>query len=397
MRGNARAAQLADRLATPEEWARRVPPWWRQSLAVGGLAVALLHVQRARAELAPWERAHDWLAFAAGGPTDTGPGSHLYYGAPALAYVLHTTGRYQRALHTLDEQVTAATRRRLADAHRRIDTGRPPAIAEYDTLRGLSGLGALWMRRDPDGHLVRDILDYLVRLTQPLRLDGEELPGWWTLLAPSGRPDPDFPGGHANHGVAHGIGGPLALLATAARAGIRVSGHDDAMLRICSWLDRWRRPGPSGWWPYWITREEHWIGISERRTPGRPSWCYGTAGLARAQQLAGIALRDTERQCSAEAALAAAANDPAVTHVLDDSALCHGVAGIWLATTRAADDATNPTLRNAERALRTVMLDDDHAPRISVGHNLGLLEGPTGVALALSPIPAGWDVCLLTT
>lgn len=38
--------------------------------------------------------------------------------------------------------------------------------------------------------------------------------------------------------------------------------------------------------------------------PARPSWCYGTPGLARARQLAGLALRDLARQEAAEHALA---------------------------------------------------------------------------------------------
>jgi hypothetical protein len=93
------------------------PPWWPQSLGVGVLAVALLHIERARVELAPWQRAHDWLQLAASGPLDVGPDSHPHYGAPALAFVLHTAtderpGRYDRALATLDHHVAAAARRR---------------------------------------------------------------------------------------------------------------------------------------------------------------------------------------------------------------------------------------------------------------------------------------------
>lgn len=49
------------------------------------------------------------------------------------------------------------------------------------------------------------VLRYLVELTQPLRMPGRTLPGWWCATGPAGRPDPRWPGGHANLGMAHGI------------------------------------------------------------------------------------------------------------------------------------------------------------------------------------------------
>ncbi|MGH8910153.1 MAG: lanthionine synthetase LanC family protein [Egibacteraceae bacterium] len=43
--------------------------------------------------------------------------------------------------------------------------------------------------------------------------------------------------------------------------------------------------------------------------PQRPSWCYGTPGLTRAQQLAALALGDRQRQRQAENALAGCITD----------------------------------------------------------------------------------------
>jgi len=42
---------------------------------------------------------------------------------------------------------------------------------------------------------VHAVLEYLVRLTDPVQDDGENLPGWWTASGPSGRDDEHFPGG----------------------------------------------------------------------------------------------------------------------------------------------------------------------------------------------------------
>jgi hypothetical protein len=61
------AGAIADRLASPAEvrgmWLAR--GWWPQSLADGAASVALLLIERARAGVGAWRRAHDWLACAA--------------------------------------------------------------------------------------------------------------------------------------------------------------------------------------------------------------------------------------------------------------------------------------------------------------------------------------------
>lgn len=164
----------------------------RQQLAYGPLGIALLHIERAARGLGPWQRAHDWLAAAARQPFTSGPDSHPFYGAPALAHTVacaadHLPGPYQRALDTLDVQIGTDIRTRLDAAHRRIDTGRLPQLAEFDVIRGLTGYGAYLLRRDPSSSGMRAVLSYCVRLAEPLSSDNETLPGWWTATGPSSR------------------------------------------------------------------------------------------------------------------------------------------------------------------------------------------------------------------
>lgn len=402
------ADRIADRLASPAD--TREHQRWPQSLAVGAVGVALLHIERARAGVAPWHRAHDWLSYAADHPVVSSADSHLYYGAPALAFALHAAAdrpsRYTRALETLDRAVAATTRRRLRRAHARMDRGELPALAEFDTLRGLTGLGAHLLRRAPGEDLVRVVLGYLVRLTEPIRNDGERLPGWWSERAPSGRISGQFPGGHGNNGLAHGIGGPLALLSLAARRGVRVDGQTEAIGRICGWLDQWRQHDGAGpWWPYWVTRTHLRDGLPRASGPSRPSWCYGTAGLARAQQLAALATGDTARQRMAEHALVRALTDGQLAATTDFS-LCHGYAGLVHLAGRAAADATTPELATCLPLLLTAIVADTGADELagallrSPAGGMGFLEGATGIALALhtagtqaSPT-SGWDSCL---
>ena len=389
----------------------------RQHLAYGPTGIALLHIERAASGLGSWQRAHDWLDAATRSPFTTGADSHPFYGAPALAHAMacaadHASGAYQGTLRLLDHQLAVDVRRRLDAAHRRIDAGQLPQLAEFDTIRGLTGYGAYFLRRAPRGEETRAILDYCVRLTDPITHNGEVLPGWWTLTGPSGRPDTRFPDGHGNTGMAHGIGGVLALLALAARSGTPVDYHHQALRTILAWLDRWREETDRGpLWLYWVTRDELRTGLLAPSPPRRPSWCYGTAGIARAQQLAAIALGDTDRQLDAEDALVAALTDTAQLNATTDNGLCHGFAGLAHIAARTADDAHPATagqLRAAIPALlalpcppgadpdetaRTVVNDKDAGP--------GFLDGAAGIALALmapaaqAPPRTSWDACLL--
>ncbi|AEW95177.1 MULTISPECIES: lanthionine synthetase C family protein [Streptomycetaceae] len=411
------AAAVADRLAHPDGApAAATADANRQHLAFGPTGIALLHIERAAAGHTPWQRAHDWLAAATHQPFTSGPDSHPFYGAPALAHALacaadHLPGSYRHGLGLLDRQVTADARRRLDAAHRRIDAGQLPALAEFDAIRGLTGYGAYLLRRDSTGPATRAVLDYCVRLTEPVTRDGEQLPGWWAPTGPSGRPDSRFPGGHANHGMAHGVGAVLALLALAARRGTIVASHHRAMRTILAWLEQWKTTtGRGTTWPYWITHDEL---RAERLTPSaprRPSWCYGTAGLARAQQLAAIALGDTDLQADAEAALLDALTDPAQLRAIPDSGLCHGFAGLAHLTARIAADAAPATadqLRATVTSLLAVLFPPgvsphDAATRLLEGEaGAGLLDGAAGTALGLlaadsaEPPHTAWDACLL--
>lgn len=366
-----------------------------QSLSKGATGVAMLHIEHAPCHDGDWRTVHEWTRYACDCPIAAGPDTTLYFGAPALAFALHPAaeqGHYRQLLAALDTKVAAVTRQRLDDAHRRIDQSKYPALAEFDLINGLTGLGAHLLRRDPHGRLTRDVLTYLVRLTHPL--GDSELPGWWTDQAPTGRRSSSHPGGHANHGMAHGISGPLALLALAARRGITIDGHTDAISRICAWLDHWRQRHESGhWWPETLSLDDLRRGQPAQQQPLRPSWCYGTPGLARAQQLAAHALRDHARERIVVQALTDCLDDPRQRRRIVDHSICHGTAGLLHTTRRIATDAAEPAAFTPHiRQLEYELSQAEHT-------DPGFLEGTSGTALAAlahRQLPAsGWDTCLL--
>ncbi|MGP3927859.1 lanthionine synthetase C family protein [Streptomyces sp. 8N616] len=395
--------EFTDHLAQP---AQRPPdePWTAQSLAEGAAGIALLHVERARASLLPWSLAHRWITQAASGEVSAADTIGLFLGAPAVAFLLNTTPTSRHALYrdawtTLHAHVTALAHRRTDSALARISIGDLPAFAEYDVFYGLTGIGAYLLRSDPSGSALERVLSYLIALTRPLKSDGRSLPGWWVGHDPHRGRSVHFPGGHGNLGAAHGITGPLLLLAQTLRRGISVDGQHEAIRTICTHLDAWKRDSEAGpWWPEHLTLTDLDTGRSHQQGPGRPSWCYGTLGIARAGQLAGIALDDPALQRSYEDALYRCLTDPVQLAQVTDTSLCHGWAGIYQTAFRAAHDALNTHLHTVLQPLGEALAA--HArPDSSKGP--GLLDGDAGCALALTTLAAdqppttGWDACLL--
>lgn len=370
-----------------------------QSLASGYAGQALLSVETALTGAASWADARAALRQLASAPIDASEHTGLYYGAPAVAFVLHAAQgdgrpRGQGTLTVLDGHASRLTRTRLAAAERRAASGAAPRLDEYDLFYGLTGLGVLLLERRPGSDVLADVLHYVIDLTREQVRDGVVVPGWWVDHDPD--PAAPTPGGHANLGMAHGAAGLLAFLATAARRGVVVDGQHEAIATLQGWFDRWRQAGPDGvWWPQWLTRDELRAGRLGHQHIPRPSWCYGTPGIARAIQIAAIATGDHIRRAGAEAALASCLTARQVAR-LTDAGLCHGIAGLYQTAFRAAQDAADPAVTHhltvaAESLTRTARPDRD----------LGFLTGSAGLDLALStlrtsqPPASGWDACLL--
>lgn len=375
-----------------------------QSLSNGAAGTALLHIAYAHAGVGDWGTAHRWAGAMTRGSVVADPEAcGLFRGAPAVAFVLRVAARseYAAALRTLDGHITTLTRHRLERAYERIERAELPELREFDLINGLTGIGVYLLQANHTD-LLRDVLSYLVRLVESVTVDGQELPGWWTSNGPADQPAPAWSGGHGNLGLAHGIAGPLALLATAMRSGVIVPGHPEALDRICVELDQWRC-GSLGkpWWPGLLSPTEWRERTVSQRGPQRPSWCYGTPGLARAQQLAALALGDRRRQHRAENALVGCITDQRQLDQLGDLGVCHGWAGLVHTTRRAAADAgPDSALAALLPALYTrfeQQLQDQEPPTSD-----GLLEGAAGIALTRrnthgTPFTTPWDACLLLT
>jgi hypothetical protein len=376
---------------------------WGQRLADGGAGIALLHIERARAGTTDWNQVHRLAKAMTAEPIQAHPDAvSLFQGAPAVAYALHTAGHpaYRPALERLDRCVKASVSIRLRSGHRRIDQQHLPETREYDLINGLTGLGVYLLHRYGDHQLLREVLRYLVRLSQPLHAGGQRLPGWWSSGSPDRHTAARWDGGHAGFGMAHGTAGPLALLSVAMQRGVTVDRHEDAIHTICDWTDRWRvDQNDDTWWPEVLDRNELRTGTVAHPGPHRPSWCYGTPGIARALQLAGIALGEPCRTRHAEQALLHCITDDHQLAQLTDAGLCHGWAGLVHTARRAAASATTAELAAAAAATAERMRR--HLRERGRPASDGFLDGTAGIHLVdidaferASDLPR-WDTCLL--
>ncbi|MEU2781695.1 lanthionine synthetase C family protein [Streptomyces sp. NPDC007110] len=346
-----------------------------QDLSEGALGMALLDIERRDLSTA---RRH--LAQATVRGVSTGSNASLFHGAPALEFVLD---RAHGAANDVRAAVDRVVDARLAAARRRQEAGALPHLAEWDLIRGMTGLAALLLSRRPIAPRLPDVLACLVALAHPVRSDGRILPGWWSPVGPDGK---DMAGGHGNNGMAHGIAGPLAVLSLALRAGVSVPGQEEAVGTFATWLDR---HGDR----YWSTTT-HLDAVPPAAEPARQSWCYGQPGIARAQQLAALALGDPVRRQAAEDTVEAILTDPLRLARITDSTLCHGWAGLLTLTRAVAADSTSPErftpiIQDLHRRLAA---DWEHLPKP------GFMEGRAGAQLALKATDAtGWTRVLLLT
>lgn len=353
------------------------PPLPRtQDLSEGALGSALLHIERGDTA-----SARSALSTAVAGGVSTGGNASLFHGAPALECVLGRVGITRRDVCDAVDRVVAA---RLASARRRQASGALPHLAEFDLIRGLTGLGALLLDRVRAASSLREVLAYLVSLAEPIRVGGREVPGWWTDTGPAGE---EMDGGHGNNGMAHGIAGPLALLALATRRGVQVPGQHEAIAVFDRWLD-------THGCNYWTTDEQLRAPDPPTPLPSRPSWCYGQAGIARARHLAALALGDPARRRAAEDVVAHTLADPVWLDRITDATLCHGWAGLLTIARSVADDSPTPErfaplIEDLHRRLTT---DLERLPE------RGLMEGRAGAQLAAETTNStGWPRVLLIT
>jgi hypothetical protein len=206
-----------------------------------------------------------------------------------------------------------------------------------------------------------------------------------------------YPNGNLNCGLAHGIPGPLGLMALALRSGVEVNGLKESIDRIANWLSQNRVDDAWGVnWPTAVPLAPEGgsaAGYPPPAAPSRSAWCYGGPGVARALWLAGEALDNPGYRELAVEAMKAVYLRPVWWRRIDSPTFCHGVAGLLQTTLRFANDTGSPPFAEAAETL-TEQLLSLYDPDSLLGYRSlepggqgvdqpALLDGAPGVVLVL--------------
>lgn len=389
----------------------RTRPW---SVASGNAGLAILcSALDAHFPGSGWDAVgHQQLqraAVALENPTARDGDLSLFSGLSGIAlaiWLLSRSGvRYQKLLATLEQrlfpEVTAYAEQIIATRVHGCSQGL------FDVITGLSGMGAYLLCRAAHPAATRALQAVLASLVYLTEEAEDGLPHWYVPphLVPQEQWSLPYPDGFLNCGLAHGIPGPLALLALARRAGVQIPGGEDAIVRAADWLiahqieDAW---GIN--WPTACSAKR--LPVSEQGSLStRAAWCYGAPGVARAIFLAGEALDCTEYREIAIAGMQAVYRRPIPLRGIDSPCLCHGVAGLLQITLRFANDTGLAVFSEAAQALTGQLLELYEKESVLGYRNLEndgilvdhpwLLDGAAGVALALlaatAPCEPVWD------
>lgn len=412
------ATVIAERLRDPDDVDRRVRAdtllnegeWLEDSLARGPAVLALVAAElndepSAATVQASWRR----TAAACSAEPITGP----FGGLGTLASVARCLDAPEPVMTRLGSRVAEYARWLATAAHDCADRQAPGYMGTIDTLGGLAGLGRWLLARE---HADLDIvLDALARLSEPRRVEGTRVPGWW--VAPTERTmiGPEFAHGQASFALSHGICGPLMLMGLSLSGGREGGRLTETVATLLDQLWGFREHDDAGsYWPAHVPLR-HVRGRSPGAPrPARASWCYGNLGIALTLAICGRAVGDDRWLTRARAVADAELARPHSELGIVDPGLCHGWAGHLHLLRRLAQedvlggDAADEEINRA--AAETVACVDLGSP-FGIVHaqpgtgrllNLpGLLEGAAGVALSLlaygrdAPPETGWDSLLL--
>jgi lantibiotic biosynthesis protein len=339
----------------------------------------------------------------------------IFGGLAGLAFAanhLSRSGeRYTRLSATLEEGLL----QRLdpwMEQFLRAEHGVPVSV--FDVISGLSGVG-LYLLSRPQSTRMRAAVTKVARYLVGLSAETGGLPRWHSpghLLGADDHMKRQFPDGNLNCGLAHGIPGPLGMLALTRMAGVDCEGIDAAIERIAEWLlahrcdDQW---GVN--WPTAVGLVSggdgalHVSSVDTTTGPSHAAWCYGSPGIARALYLAGKALSRKQYCDLAVEAIEAVLRRPIPARRISSPTFCHGVAGLLQVVLRFANDVDSATLREGAATLTRELLEL-HEPESLLGFRSvelygkrvdqpGLLDGAPGVALTLlaacTDIEPTWD------
>lgn len=286
------------------------------------------------------------------------------------------------------------------------------SLQEFDVIQGISGIGryVLCFIEEQEMRLAMEqILIYLVKLCEDREYKGVVVPGWLISYDMyTGYDREEYPNGHFNCGMSHGIPGVLALMSIALIKGVEVPGQCEAIHKIANWIMKWKGQDKYGpLWPARVSWEENLEGKPKNVVP-REAWCYGSPGVARSLWLSGIAVDNGEWKNAALETFRGTAIRPEEKWNIESDTFCHGKAGLLQMVQRMYSESGDELIGELRNKLLKQVLDlwnpdelygyqeKEHSDRQNIA---GLLDGAAGVFTVLIGLiqeqDSDWDLIFL--
>jgi len=268
---------------------------------------------------------------------------------------------------------------------------------------GLSGVGLYALERLPDSAAERLLESVVISMAAQADVDRYGVACRRVIDTP-------YLHGSLCTGMAHGIGGPIAVLARAFMLGVARPDAQRALRPSVTWLLAQRAAGDgSSTFPYSVPLDP-----ARAPFPSWMGWCYGDLSLALPISAAAHALNEPAwANAGLEIARAGALRGLAQSGV-EDGPLCHGTAGVAHIFGRLYQQFRDPDFADAARIwhARTLSLKRRADGLLGLGEvrrlaggrvqrvrRPGLIPGLAGVGLSLlaatEPLEPSWDRCLL--
>lgn len=257
----------------------------------------------------------------------------------------------------------------------------------YDLIGGLCGMGAYaLMRTDKIAGMKIYAAVERELFSRATRSDGG-----LTWITPS-----KFAGvglkdavGLVDFGVAHGVAGVIGLAAGAMQAGLGTDRSGELLTAAIANLRTqvMDAASPSSFPSTNLDATRY----------SRLAWCYGDLGIGAALLYAAEALDDGAGRQFAIGVLRKRFSSSNDQFMLQDSALCHGHAGVWRIAQRIARRSAVDVIQQvAGRSLATIVAAD--LPTQVHDNFAGFLDGHSGILMALitedEHEEAPWDICM---
>ncbi|WP_128896107.1 lanthionine synthetase C family protein [Longirhabdus pacifica] len=318
--------------------------------------------------------------------------------------------RYENFISELNSIFLSSFPDMMEYMHAQLEQG--PALDQFDVIQGLSGIGRYVLCFSHEQEMrqaLEHIILYCIKLSECRLHNGLYVPGWFVSYDNyTGYNREDYPDGHFNCGLSHGIPGVLSLLSIALAQGVEVEGQRDAIHNMVQWLLKWKGKDEFGHvWPAMISWEQHQQGKVENLT-AHEAWCYGSPGVARAVWLSGVAMDNDEWKTIAIETYRGIAVRPEEKWHIQSDTLCHGYAGLLQMVQRMYSESSDEiigTLRDdlVQKVLQRWKSDRRYGFQESEGEDRqdlpGLLDGAAGVFTVLNGLlqeqDSDWDLIFL--